>query len=149
MLWFRVFGTHQSQPSLFARSPFLLTLYSNSFFSIDYALFSQRPHLNPLHFNHFRTLFIAMEGVPLAIQSADLSTSFRAILLPLKLLRTLLHDFALFCAHQKLNSFVFSRFCTLCQKTRGTYPLVPLAPVSMPGCLCGNPFLGAACPDVN
>jgi len=94
-------------------------------------------------FNRLRIVFTTAASQPFAFQSlphsfqsrwsvypslfrvAGLSTSFRAILFPLKLLRTLLHDFAFFCAHQKLNSFVFSRFCTLCQKTRGTHPLVP------------------------
>jgi hypothetical protein len=36
-----------------------------------------------------------------------------------KLLRTLLHVFALFCARQKLNPFLFKRFRTLCPKTPG------------------------------
>jgi hypothetical protein len=31
----------------------------------------------------------------------------------------LAHSFALFCTHQKLNSFVFTRFRTLCQKPPG------------------------------
>src|SRR6266851_4925618 len=32
---------------------------------------------------------------------------------------TLAHSFALFCTHQKLNSFVFKRFRTLCEKHPG------------------------------
>jgi len=35
------------------------------------------------------------------------------------LLRTLLHIFAFFCTHQKLNSLVFNRFRTLCTKYPG------------------------------
>src|SRR5712664_1488944 len=35
------------------------------------------------------------------------------------LLRTHLHFFALFCIHAKLNSFLFKRFRTLCQKNGG------------------------------
>src|SRR6266478_6101109 len=31
----------------------------------------------------------------------------------------LAHSFALFCTHQKLNSFVFKRFRTLCEKHPG------------------------------
>src|SRR6266478_550081 len=39
------------------------------------------------------------------------------------LLRTLLHIFAFFCAHQKLNSLVFNRLRTLCEKPPGVgYP---------------------------
>src|SRR5216683_1983878 len=39
------------------------------------------------------------------------------------LLRTLLHIFAFFCTHQKLNSLVFNRFRTLCEKPPGMgYP---------------------------
>src|SRR5712671_4114258 len=34
-------------------------------------------------------------------------------------LRTLLHIFAFFCTHQKLNSLVFNRFRTLCTKHGG------------------------------
>src|SRR5229473_6711088 len=34
-------------------------------------------------------------------------------------LRTLLHIFAFFCTHQKLNSLVFNRFRTLCTKHPG------------------------------
>jgi hypothetical protein len=32
---------------------------------------------------------------------------------------TLAHSFALFCIRQKVNSFVFNRFRTLCEKDRG------------------------------
>src|SRR5712692_11895587 len=40
-----------------------------------------------------------------------------------KLLRTLLRFFAFFCTCQKLNSFLFNRFCTLCEKPPGAgYP---------------------------
>src|SRR6266849_2473794 len=33
--------------------------------------------------------------------------------------QTLAHSFALFCTHQKRNSFIFKRFRTLCAKTTG------------------------------
>src|SRR5712692_10239259 len=33
--------------------------------------------------------------------------------------QTLAHSFALFCTHQKRNSFIFKRFRTLCAKTPG------------------------------
>src|SRR5713101_7219070 len=38
---------------------------------------------------------------------------------PIKLLRTFLRFFALFCTHAKLNSFIFNRFRTLCKKPPG------------------------------
>src|SRR6266851_5720782 len=38
-----------------------------------------------------------------------------------KYVRTLLHFFALFCTHQKLNSFIFNQLRTLCKKHRGVW----------------------------
>src|SRR5216684_1753000 len=61
-----------------------------------------------------------------------------------KYVRTLLHFFALFCAYQKLNSFLFKRFRTLCRKHPGWMwahksPLSPsgfppLHPIKSPRC---------------
>src|SRR6266852_5594922 len=47
-----------------------------------------------------------------------------------KYVRTLLHFFALFCAYQKLNSFLFKRFRTPCKKTPGVGvgPRIPAFP---------------------
>src|SRR5713226_680665 len=42
---------------------------------------------------------------------------------------TSLHFFALFCTHQKLNSFIFNQLRTLCKNTRGCGALLqPRAP---------------------
>src|SRR6266852_4621830 len=38
-----------------------------------------------------------------------------------KYVRTLLHFFALFCTHQKLNSFIFNQLRTLCKKHPGVW----------------------------
>ncbi len=61
-----------------------------------------------------------------------------------KYVRTLLHFFALFCAYQKLNSFLFKRFRTPCKKPRGwgwghESPLSPIGfpplhPIKSPRC---------------
>src|SRR5712692_2501122 len=54
-----------------------------------------------------------------AFKHSSRPTFVRRILFLFTFLRTLLHIFALFCTHQKLNSFVFNRFRTLCQKPPG------------------------------
>src|SRR5229473_2743302 len=54
-----------------------------------------------------------------AFKHSSRPTFLRRILFLFTFLRTLLHIFALFCTHPKLNSFVFSRFRTLCQKPPG------------------------------
>src|SRR6266567_8284264 len=56
-----------------------------------------------------------------------------------KFLRTLLHFFALFCTGQRLNSFVFNQFRTLCQKHRGWgHTLIQTAKHSQLRTLGGN-----------
>jgi hypothetical protein len=50
-----------------------------------------------------------------------------------KSLRTLLHNFAFSCTHQKLNSFVSKQFRTLYPKTRG----IPRTPLGA-GCISGE-----------
>jgi len=65
------------------------------------------------------------------------------------LLRTLLHIFAFFCTHQKLNSLVFNRFRTLCEKPPGMgYPPSALPEVAdKPQLFCwasGRSFLPKA-----
>ena len=116
-------------------------------------------------FNRLRTVFTTAASQPFAFQSlphsfqsrwsvypslfrvAGLSTSFRAILFPLKLLRTLLHDFAFFLRSPKTQLFCFQPILhSLPENARHSPVGSPLSPFL---CLCGNPFLGGACPDVN
>src|SRR5712692_10799970 len=54
-----------------------------------------------------------------AFKHSTRPTFLRRILFLFTFLRTLLHIFALFCTYPKLNSFVFNRFRTLCQKPPG------------------------------
>src|SRR5216684_2008451 len=54
-----------------------------------------------------------------AFKHSTRPTFLRRILFLFTFLRTPLHIFALFCTHPKLNSFVFNRFRTLCQKPPG------------------------------
>src|SRR6266567_1914744 len=50
------------------------------------------------------------------LQPSNIQTIPQSIPFHFTLLRTLLHFFALSCAHEKLNSFIFMQFRTLCTK---------------------------------
>ena len=88
--------------------------------------------------------------LPLALPSRPrslLNTHLKFFLFTL--LRTLLHIFAFFCAHQKLNSLIFNRFRTLCEKPPGMgYPPSALPEVAdKPQLFCwasGRSFLPKA-----
>ncbi len=53
------------------------------------------------------------------LQPSNIQTIPQSIPFHFTLLRTLLRFFALFCAHEKFNSFLFKRFRTLCTKNGG------------------------------
>src|SRR6266481_8548165 len=82
---------------------------------------TQRPLINPFAINSLRTLFIATGGVlpPSSGLQLPMPYSLSTISFLFKYVRTLFHFFALFCAYQKLNSFLFKRFRTLCKKHPG------------------------------
>src|SRR5713226_5868835 len=75
---------------------------------------AQRTLLNPFGINSLRILFIATEGVlprrtpNLVTRHSSPHSSF-----------FLSNSCTLFCTHQELNSFIFKRFRTLCQKPPG------------------------------
>jgi hypothetical protein len=126
VLFFPVFAELQPRlhtwPAPFT-SPFIQPL---CFQTLTHS-FAQRTAHICFPFNHFRTLSIATGGVGGAasffdvrtFRPADVPTCFRPIPFLFKLFRTLLHLFALFCTHAKLNSFRFKQFRTLSQKHRG------------------------------
>ena len=100
--------------------------YSSSFVSYSSKLFCTRQNLNSFLFKRFRTLCQKHPGWGEGLRPfdvwtfrpSDVPTCFRAIHYPLSF-QTLAHSFALFCTHQKLNSFLFKRFHTLCEKHPG------------------------------
>jgi len=75
---------------------------------------TQRPPTNPFAINPLRTLFIVTEGVlprrtpNLVTRHSSPHSSF-----------FLSNSCTLFCTHQELNSFIFKRFRTLCQRPPG------------------------------
>src|SRR6266852_5627519 len=94
------------------------------------------PHLSPLLPTPYGHSYTTATHQPLCNQFVThsfhrdggcttplLGASTAYALLPIhylfKYVRTLLHFFALFCAYQKLNSFLFKRFRTLCKKPPG------------------------------
>src|SRR5713101_2540951 len=91
------------------------------------------------------TLFFIATGVyPSSGLQLPMPYSLSTISFLFKYVRTLLHFFALFCAYQKLNSFLFKRFRTPCKKHLGwgwghESPLSPIGfpplhPIKSPRC---------------
>src|SRR5882762_4492902 len=66
------------------------------------------------------SFYLDGDGYP-SSRPANLRTFYRSNVFPGYPLsfHTLAHSFALFCIPQKLNSFIFKRFRTLCKKTGG------------------------------
>src|SRR6266481_6560686 len=72
--------------------------------------------------NPFVFIFIhVMGGTPSSELQPPIPYSQSPIPFLFKYVRTLLHFFALFCTHQKLNSFIFNQLRTLCKKHPGVW----------------------------
>src|SRR6267143_4131590 len=85
-----------------------------------YAHHSQRPFLNPFAINPLRTLFISTGVMPAMALPHDSDPLDCLFFSPYLLyFQYLENHFALFCTPQKINSFIFKRFRTLCKKKTG------------------------------
>src|SRR5216683_1731336 len=72
--------------------------------------------------NSFLLIFMQNAGGCMGGISSTTHYSMPTLHYPLSF-QTLAHSFALFCTHAKLNSFIFKRFRTLCEKQPGVgYP---------------------------
>jgi hypothetical protein len=144
MLFSPVLATHQSRFPLNPLFPLLPPPHSSPFFSGDCRLSYATASPQPL-WNQFVAHSFSRDGgvppltpswiSPFPIRRSQLySSSFFS------------HSCALFCTQQKLNSFVFIRFRTLCEKHPGWgYPPPLQHPVHGPRrdvatCLNGHPL---------
>src|SRR5713101_1767610 len=158
--------TRQSPPSFFPRShshfgshASLISEKTTPFVSYTYV----EPILQPFCFQilacNGESVLPSGSRLPIAYPlSSTCPEQSRGIPFLFTLLRTLLHFFAFSCTCQKLNSFLFNRFRTLCAKHPGwgdplltsypcsqrTAPAPPAPSISgiWSGCLCVKFFCG-------
>ena len=136
MLVYCVFAGHQTRSSLPELSPFLSSSDASLFFSCDCTRSFTTANRQPLWNQLLSHCFHGDGGcAPVGLSNAPTSKSsnaFRNYPLFFNLLRTLLLSFAFSCTFQKINSFIFKLFRTLCQKTQG-WGTFSLPILSLPG----------------
>ena len=150
MLCFRVFvriHSLRSLDSFIDLNPILCSRFLNSFPCHTSKKLENNPFLChtsappgafSFRFSTLAKFILPPKGTPSSSATPPFSP-YPPIPFLFKFLRTLLHFFALFCTGQRLNSFVFNQFRTLCQKHRGWgHTLIQTAKHSQLRTLGGN-----------
>ena len=123
MLPFRVVATHQSRSSQPALISFPPRSHASLFFAEDYVPSSATGAPQPFVYQSLPHSFHRDGGVlpPSCLPSSEVQTCGRFNVFPSYSLcfQILAHSFALFCAHARLNPFIFKRFRTLRKKPPG------------------------------